>query len=91
MTDARSFNGDVDPRQFGPSPDDADRHQPEWDCDCHCPTCHAPLEESPYASTVFARCGDCHGGEEPDGEAFRGGEAAAYEREQQAYIQRVLK
>lgn len=29
--------------------------------------------------------------EDPDGEAFRGGEAAAYEREQQAEIQRTLK
>lgn len=28
---------------------------------------------------------------EPDGEAFRGGEAAAYELEQQAEIQRTLK
>lgn len=29
--------------------------------------------------------------DEPDGEAFRGGEAAAYEREQMARIQRDLK
>lgn len=36
-------------------------------------------------------CGACERDEDADGEAFRGGEAAAYEREQQADIQRDLK
>ena len=35
-------------------------------------------------------CEDCEP-PEPDGEAFRGGEAAAYEHERQAWIQRNLK
>lgn len=38
-------------------------------------------------------CRDWRENREPDedGEAFRGGEAAAYERERQAEIQRTLK
>lgn len=54
-----------------------------------CGRCGKALEPSPYRSTVFARCGDCDGGADPDGEAFRGGEAAAYAREQSIAAQRL--
>lgn len=85
--DAPWFNGDDDrDRDIPPE----ERHQPEWDCECHCHRCHAPLEPSPYSAKVFSSCGDCEGGRE-DGEAFRGGEAAAYQAEQMAHIQRTLK
>lgn len=57
-------------------------HYPAGECECHCDRCGAELEVSPYSNSVFATCGDCYGGAEPDGEAFRGGEAAAYEAEQ---------
>lgn len=36
----------------------------------------------------YGGCEDCEPGE-PDGEAFRGGEAAAYQREQMAAYQRL--
>lgn len=66
-------------------------HYPEGECDCHCDRCGAELGLDPIYGVVYVTCGDCYGGAEPDGEAFRGGEAAAYEREQQAEIQRTLK
>jgi hypothetical protein len=64
-----------------------DDHYPDGECECHCPTCGESREPGPYGG--FATCGDCYGGKEPDGEAFRGGEAAAYEREQMAGWQRL--
>ena len=60
-------------------------------CQCHCDRCGAPLSFDLFIGKCYALCGDCYGGREPDGEAFRGGEAAAYEREQMARIQRELK
>lgn len=47
------------------------------------------LPMGPYGIR-YGGCDDCEP-PEPDGEAFRGGEAAAYEREQMAHIQRTLK
>ena len=44
----------------------------------------------PLATKCASYCEDCEP-PEPDGEAFRGGEAAAYEAEQMARIQRTLK
>lgn len=58
-------------------------------CDCHCERCGADLELDPIFGKFYASCGDCYGGSEPDGEAFRGGEAAAYEREQMAEARKV--
>jgi hypothetical protein len=85
--DVKSFNGD-DTREFGPAPDGPDRHEPEWDCGCHCPKCLGLL---PYIGRgLYASCGDCDGGREDDGEAFRGSEAAAFAREQQD-ANRLLK
>lgn len=60
-------------------------------CECHCDRCGQPLEPDPIYGTHYGGCGDCFGGACGDGEAFRGGEAAAYEREQQAEILRTLK
>ena len=47
------------------------------------------LPMGPYGHR-YGGCEDCEP-PEPDGEAFRGGEAAAYEAEQMARIQRTLK
>lgn len=46
-----------------------------------------PLVMSEYG-IPYAGCEDCEPGE-PDGEAFRGGEAAAFTSEQQAAAQRL--
>jgi len=67
------------------------RHQPNSDCECHCERCYEALEKDPIYHRFYARCGGCFGGDEADGEAWRGEEAYAYEREQQAEIQRTLK
>ena len=53
-------------------------HEDECTEDCDCPDCQNAAERA-YRARV------------EDGEAFRGGEAAAYERERQAHIQRTLK
>lgn len=60
-------------------------------CECHCDNCGEPLSLDPVYGRFYATCGDCYGGREPDGEMWRGNEKAAYEREQQAEIQRTLK
>jgi hypothetical protein len=86
--DANNYNGDIDPREFGPDPDSPDRHEPEYPCDCHCPVCHGPLSQ--VTGMLYAACGDCEGGRESDGEDFRGDQAAAFDREQQD-ANRVLK
>jgi hypothetical protein len=84
---AKHWNGD-DEREFNAPPDHVE-HYPNGECDCHCPKCGKELETSPYSSKVFACCGDCYGGTEPDGEAFRGGERQAWEREQMAEGQKL--
>lgn len=86
--DAKAWTGDDD-REFT-NPDEPDRHQPNWDCECHCPTCHEPLGRSEFGPGYYS-CGDCHGGKDVDGEAFRGGEAAAFDREQMAAAQRLKR
>lgn len=85
--ESKHWTGDDD-REFSPPPD---QEHGDGMCECHCDTCGAELSLDPIFNRVYARCGDCYGGSEPDGEAFRGGEAAAYEREQMAHIQRTLK
>lgn len=69
-----------------PAPEDRHGH---GECECHCSKCGVALELDPIYGTVYATCGDCYGGGDVDGEAFRGGEAAAYAREQMAAAQRV--
>jgi len=66
-----------------------EEHYPDGECDCHCPSCGEPREEE--FKGVYATCGDCFGGRDGDGEAFRADEAEAYARWQQADIQRTLK
>lgn len=69
-----------------------------------CPNCGSECERDEVDNGVGMQavgpwgCFECHWVEgrdveppEPDGEAFRGGEAAAYEREQQAEMLRTLK
>lgn len=51
---------------------------------------NAPKTECPVCEACWIRR-DNREPPEPDGEAFRGGEAAAYEAEQMARIQRELK
>ena len=48
-----------------------------------------PLAVGPYGM-LWGSCEDCEP-PEPDGEALRGGEAQAYDRERMAHIQRTLK
>jgi len=84
--DARHYNGSDD-REFSRPPED--RHWLDEPCECHCEHCGAPLELSPYSSKVYARCGECFGGEAPDGEAWRGREAAASEAEQMVIARRL--
>lgn len=67
----------------------SDEHYPGGECECHCERCGVALDPGPYGG--YCSCGDCHGGREPDGEVFRGGEAAAYERDRMADILRTLK
>lgn len=55
--------------------------------DQHCICC---CDETDDACPVHGVDPD-HEPPEPDGECFRGGEAAAYEAEQMAWIQRNLK
>ena len=57
-----------------PSVEDPELHG-DGNCDCHCERCGAELSLDPIYGKVYARCGDCFGGGEIDGEAFRGGEA----------------
>ena len=61
----------------------------DLDPDVFCLTHGKELPMGPYG-TRYGGCDDCEP-PEPDGEAFRGGEAAAYAREQMAGIQRDLK
>ena len=74
--DAPYYNG-PDDRELGPDPD-------------ACEVCGAVGDEP---CKPLCDCENCTDREppEPDGEAFRGGEAAAYEAEQMAKIQRTLK
>lgn len=84
------YNGDDNRDSLSPHDPDAVAHG-HGECECHCDRCGAALSLDPIYGTWYARCGDCYGGAEPDGEAFRGGEAAAFEAEQHARIQRTLK
>jgi hypothetical protein len=59
------------------------------DPDLFCLKHGTELPMGPYGIR-YGGCEDCEP-PEPDGEAFRGGEAAAYEREQMAAIRRDLK
>lgn len=57
---------------------------------CACPPCVGCGESVDEEGTRCAECQHKHDNAEPgdeDGEAFRGGEAAAYQAEQQAYWQ----
>jgi hypothetical protein len=51
---------------------------------------NAPKTEGPVCEACWVKR-DNREGPEPDGEAFRGGEAAAFRAEEQARIQRELK
>lgn len=73
---------------------DREGRMPEFDLedldpDLFCLTHGKPLPMGPYG-VRYGGCDDCEPAE-PDGEDFRGGEAAACERESQAAIQRDLK
>lgn len=61
----------------------------DLDPDLFCLTHGKALPMGPYGIR-YSGCEDCEP-PEPDGEDFRGGEAAAYESEQQARLQRELK
>lgn len=61
----------------------------DLDPDVFCLRHGKPLLDGMYGYKA-SNCEDCEG-PEPDGECFRGGESAAYEREQMAHIQRTLK
>ena len=52
--------------------------------DGHCEECGELVDEEKAAEAAYDR-------QQEDGEQFRGGEAAAYNAEQQAWIQRNLK
>lgn len=74
--------------------EDDRRREPEFDVEdldgddiCHV---HGKVKPMSEYGIRYGGCEDCEP-PEPDGEAFRGGEAAAYERDQQAAIQRDLK
>ena len=59
-----------------------------------CSRCGEDCEDADYnPRTRTSLCRDCDNYEpgDADGEDFRGGEAAAFEREQMAHIQRTLK
>lgn len=59
----------------------------DLDPDVFCLRHGKPLLDGMYGHKA-SNCEDCEP-PEPDGEAFRGGEAAAYEREQMAKWQRL--
>lgn len=67
----------MDARHWNGGPDDDSTCTEDFDT-CECPFCRE------WRDNRVA-------GDDADGEDFRGGEAAAYEREQQAEIQRNLK
>lgn len=74
--------------------EDYRRREPEFDLgdldgDVFCHR-HGKVKPMSEYGIRYGGCEDCEP-PEPDGEAFRGGEAAAYERERQAEIQRTLK
>lgn len=88
--DAKSWTGDDDRDALSADQPDAPmQHCPDGECECHCDRCGAELIADP--SFGIAKCGDCYGGAKEDGEAFRGGEAAAYLSEQQAAAQRLKR
>ena len=59
----------------------------DLDPDLYCLTHGKERPMGPYG-TRYSGCENCEPGD-ADGEAFRGGEAAAYEREQMADAQRL--
>lgn len=61
----------------------------DLDPDMFCLKHGKELPMGPYGMR-YDGCEDCEP-PEPDGECFRGGEAAAYERDQMTRIQRELK
>lgn len=60
----------------------------EYD-ELRCPKCEIrELSMGPYG-VRYSCCDDCAGDQEPDGEDFRGGEAAAFQAEQQEAARRL--
>ncbi len=56
--------------------------------DTHCTRHGKLLLPSDYVGVLSSGCDDCEPGD-PDGDAFRGGEAGAFASEQQAAAQRL--